>query len=725
MKVRNREAERRESDPFAELNQYRKAAAVFAPGGWIWASDERTNKYLAFARTIDAPEPVAAIEFRISASYHYELYINGAFANRGPVHGDPKWCHYDDLLVELGERVDRIDLFVVVHHSTGTHIHSLTPAPGGLICRVQAGSVVVGTDATWRGRILPMWSDAVSARNWALGYCEDYDARLEPAGWSEKRIGAPELESWRPAVEVENSDETWGAYQPRVTPLLIRRNVEPVTFSAFRAPGLGAGDVFGVSEYSDTEELVVVARDLAFDIDAINDLVPEANAFTLDLGKEYVGFYSIDLEAPRGTVVELSGAELLQPHASGRPWIFRKGGNYSLRYTSRGGRGRFTSFSWNGFRYLHVVLRSNVRRCRFHWIGAVERSAGLSACRRPEITDPDLRRIVAMCERTLAVAPQEHIVDCPTREQSPAFADGLIASAALLKGFCRPSYLLWHLEATLRAPLNEHGLFCGRYPSTAGYWLDFCLVAFRAQTYYERETGRYYKPRETLARWLAVMHWFERNSNDDGIVDFPFQECYRKGLRNFIDHPGLGMHNSPHPGIDRDGASCPLNTHFYAFLKILTSLAAAADEPAEAERLAGRAASLRGAIREWFFDGAVFHDARKEGRLSPFTSWQTNALAVLFDVAEENERRDVMRRMLDGYDRLCRCTPYGYYYFLQALRKADLHEEAIEIIKLEWGKMIKGGATTTWEGFEGDAKDSLCHVWATYPFLYLLENEGA
>jgi len=79
-----------------------------------------------------------------------------------------------------------------------------------------------------------------------------------------------------------------------------------------------------------------------------------------------------------------------------------------------------------------------------------------------------------------------------------------------------------------------------------------------------------------------------------------------------------------------------------------------------------------------------------------------------------------MQAMLDGYDRLCRCSPYFHFYFLPALRKAGLHREALTLIAREWGPMIEAGATTTWETFLGDEKDSLCHPWSTAPLLYLM-----
>ena len=47
-------------------------------------------------------------------------------------------------------------------------------------------------------------------------------------------------------------------------------------------------------------------------------------------------------------------------------------------------------------------------------------------------------------------------------------------------------------------------------------------------------------------------------------------------------------------------------------------------------------------------------------------------------------------------------------------------DAALALIEREWGAMLARGATTTWEGFLGDAKDSLCHPFSTAPLLFLL-----
>ena len=131
---------------------------------------------------------------------------------------------------------------------------------------------------------------------------------------------------------------------------------------------------------------------------------------------------------------------------------------------------------------------------------------------------------------------------------------------------------------------------------------------------------------------------------------------------------------------------------------------------------------LRAAIRRAFHDGTVFHDTVKaDGSLSAGTSWHSNAFACYFGLIEGDEARAALKAMIAGYDRLCRGTPFVYSFMLPALREAGMEREALELIARDWGVMLDRDATTTWETFLGDERDSLCHPWSTAPFMFLLE----
>ncbi len=687
---------------------------------WIWSPEETDNQYVLFTKTLRVSEPDALapgpIRIRISASHHYVLYVNGRYVARGPIHGDPAWCHYDDLLVDWPEGEARVSLAILVHHARGTNIACIIPSRGGLLVQIEYGPYQVVSDENWKCLDLPMWRQPVAARGWALGYCEDYDARLEPEGWPGKRFTDRDMAAWPNAVAVPDADSIWSGYSPRLTPMLERANVAPVAMRAWRAPGTGADDIADVSATCDEETLLPAGDWQPFSLEALHHALASANAVTFDLGEELVGHYMIGLEAPAGLVVEISGAELLR---EGRPWIFRKGTRYSVRYTTRQGMQRFASFTWSGFRYLHMVIRGKTSGVHVHQVGCLEKRAPLTVKQSFHTDDEALGRIVAICQHTLAIGAQEHLIDCPTREQAQYWGDGVFIAQSLWKGFGEPSYLQWYLECFLRVPINPNGQINCIYPGTHTTLLDYSLIPLLGQRFHKENRGVYYKPAETLTKALALKEWYDRHLNAAGLVDFDYEEYAAQGLRNFIDHPGVGWHNFPHPGIDRQGTSCPLNLFFLGYVQTLADIAADLGRP-ERGALREQAQRLAAAIRKTFYDGTVFHDAIDGGNLSDGTSWQTNGLAVYLEVLQGAEATRAMRAMLAGYDRLCRCSPYFQFYFLPALRKAGLHEEALALIKREWGKMLSEGATTTWESFLGDEKDSLCHPWSTAPFLYLI-----
>lgn len=81
-------------------------------------------------------------------------------------------------------------------------------------------------------------------------------------------------------------------------------------------------------------------------------------------------------------------------------------------------------------------------------------------------------------------------------------------------------------------------------------------------------------------------------------------------------------------------------------------------------------------------------------------------------------------------------TPYMYHHVVEALFLANCREEAIQLMKDYWGKMMDLGADTFWEAFKPEDLDfspygspilnSYCHAWSCTPAYligkYLVEN---
>jgi alpha-L-rhamnosidase len=687
---------------------------------WIWHPQTQNNQYLLFVKEATLEHPIQEIPFEITAAYFYKLYINGAFIQQGPVFGDPAWCQYDHNTYIFPNPTKQIQIAVICHHVCETYLHYLIPSRGGFKAGFQVGEHTIRTDETWYGIPLPMWNNDVPDRGWALEYMEDYDARKEPPGWQTKQFPtADKTISENPATIIPASECPWKNETPRLIPDFNYSSIKPVQYRLWKASAKPISDMVELSAVHDSESLSLVQNWQPYD--PTSSISPAGwNAMTLDLGKEKIGYYTIEIDAPEGIVIELSGAERLR---DGRPWISRKGGRYSLRYTTRQGTQRFESFGWSGFRYIHVIFRTNQpETIILSQIGCVEKRPNLGKGMIPSHPNPLMKQILDLCSYTLHVGAQEHLIDCPTREQAQYWGDALFIAMSIWKHFGNDAYLKWYLECYIRVPLRpDHQISC-TYPGEASQiLLDYSLIPVLGQSYYKQEFGVYYKPSETLEKALLIKQWYERHLNEDGLVSFDFQTYFNQELRNFIDHPGIGWHDFPHPGIDRNGVSCGLNLFYYGFVRVLFDLATELNHPRQKD-LQAELTHLATIIPQTFYDGTVYHDALLNGALSEGTSWQTNGLAVYFDLLTGDAAQTCLRIMLDGYDRLCRCSPYFHFYFLPALRKAGMEQEAEDLILREWKTMIDEDATTTWEGFFGDAKDSLCHPWSTAPLLFLLEK---
>lgn len=104
-------------------------------------------------------------------------------------------------------------------------------------------------------------------------------------------------------------------------------------------------------------------------------------------------------------------------------------------------------------------------------------------------------------------------------------------------------------------------------------------------------------------------------------------------------------------------------------------------------------------------------------------------LAGLFD-REKNEK--IMKKAIKEFFPVQNiATPYMYSHITEALFEAGLKEEAVELMKNYWGKMISLGADTFWEAFDPNNPDyspygspiisSYCHAWSCTP-VYLIQK---
>lgn len=105
---------------------------------------------------------------------------------------------------------------------------------------------------------------------------------------------------------------------------------------------------------------------------------------------------------------------------------------------------------------------------------------------------------------------------------------------------------------------------------------------------------------------------------------------------------------------------------------------------------------------------------------------------VLAEVLDPEANKELMKEMVENQFPITGiATPYMYHHVVEALFAAGLNDEAIDLMKNYWGKMLEMGADTFWEAFKPEDPSfspygspiisSFCHAWSCTP-AYLIDK---
>ncbi len=184
--------------------------------------------------------------------------------------------------------------------------------------------------------------------------------------------------------------------------------------------------------------------------------------------------------------------------------------------------------------------------------------------------------------------------------------------------------------------------------------------------------------------------------------------------------------------LDKDGANCCEQILLWNVYNVMGKLASAAGEE---NCCSQKADALKEKINNdfWNEEKGAFIDSFSSGR--NFVTKQTNVMAVLYDFADRNQKKKIIKNVFEN-DTLPQIkTPYFKLFELLALCKCDKIELAQNYISSYWGEMLKLGATSIWEEFNPEKcgvdhyemygepyGKSLCHAWGSGPILLLINQ---
>lgn len=435
-----------------------------------------------------------------------------------------------------------------------------------------------------------------------------------------------------------------------------------------------------------------------------------------DLGEMTVGYLTLDIEAPAGTVVDAFCFEYIDGERI--QYLHQYDGvsyRNSLRFVTQEGRQQFISRQRRGFRYVQLVCRGPAR---IYHIGVVESTHAPKERATFSCSDEQLNAIYNISQRTLLLCMEDAYTDCPTYEQvfwldaaryASLFAQETFGADAL-------SRHCWRLAAH---SLEKLPMVASQCPSG---WdvilppLSFLWSIAVWETYWH--TGSQDFLAELYPAFRSNLDTALRHCTDGGL--------FSATTWNFFDWAA----------IDQAHATVLHNSLLLtAVLDVGIRAATLLGHSADRDRFAAQRLLLLDAI-EMLWDGTkgAYRDSRHaDGKLSSGTSQHTSFLALLHDLAPADRRPQLLRNCLNPPpDMAIVGTPAAMFNLLEALRCNGHATEALDRLRAYWGRMLDAGATSFWEAVDSPAfweqmhlpddgfpTRSHCHGWAASP-VYLL-----
>ena len=311
-----------------------------------------------------------------------------------------------------------------------------------------------------------------------------------------------------------------------------------------------------------------------------------------------------------------------------------------------------------------------------------------------------------------------YTMDLTTRE---FFMDGIKRDRWTWSGDAIQSYLMnYYLRFDTECVKRTIRQLRGKDPVTAhiNTIMDYTFYWFKSILDYYQYTGDVDFVREMWPRMVTLMDYVEGRLNADGMAEGQADDWI------FVDWVDFPMH--------KRGTLC--------FEQIL--LMKAMETMALCAKLLGinksdyrvKSEELRNKIKQtfWSYDTKAYYHAIEEGQMNRQITKFPNMCAILYGLAYEEERREIMQSVMLNPDIPAITTPYMRFYELETLCIDGLHTQVLQEMRDYWGGMLREGATSFWEKYVPSESGtqhlamygrpygkSLCHAWGASP-VYLL-----
>lgn len=628
-------------------------------------ADPHSNSHILFRKIFNIEKGVGRAVAYITADDYYKLYVNGRFVCSGPAPAYHNCYNYNE--VDITEYLKTGENTLAVHTYYQGLINRVWQSGDhrhGLLMDIEVdGEIAVSSDESFLTHRHTAFSEC-GLSGYATQFMERYDSRAAECGFY--RVGFDDS-AWESASAREFVDYT---LVPQRSKMLVFERIKP---QSMRVTG---------------------------------------NKMLLDFGAMYVGVLSACAKGESGERLMIKMGQELNGDESVR-YNLRCNCTYLEEWILSGGDDTLESFDYKAFRYVEIE-RDGIAELSDICLIARHYPFELKAQLKDEFKgDEYAEKIWNLCVHSQKYGIQETIQDCPDREKGFYLGDGCYDAFA--------NYVLTRDDSMVRKLIDDafassficEGLMTCMSCSFMQEIAEYPLILPDLMLWHYRAEGDMDYLIENIKKMKRVLDFYKESYEKDGIINDLDRWCVVEWPKNYQDGYAVDIRE----GLICREAHIAINAYYYRAITVLNKLCDIAGRPPYRD---GR--EIYDAIVNRFYDkeAHMFVDGEEHRHISLIG----NAFPYAFDMAPDEEFEANFRKMLSdkGEDSTSFFTTFPL--LLKFTREED--EEQVRRYLLHegtWRRMLREGATSTFEGWGKDCKwnTSLFHLTMSSAAMFMAD----
>lgn len=432
-----------------------------------------------------------------------------------------------------------------------------------------------------------------------------------------------------------------------------------------------------------------------------------------ELGELSVGYPELIIDAEEGTIVEGYGVEYIADLNTPDEWVQHTANKLNgFRIICSEGKNHWVARERRGMRYLFLVIKNHRNNANIKNVRLIESAYPVQTTPVFNCDDEKINKIHKVACHTLKLCMEDTFTDCPTYEQVTWIGDARNEALFNYYSFGADDIVRRTLEIGAQS-LEHFDLVCCFGPVDYSVSQQLGIPAWSFLW--------------SIAVWEHYLY-----IGDKQFLEkiYPALKMNTENAISKIDNTGLfrGAGMFDWTPIDHN-KSYVTHNQMFLYRSLITSArcAEALGKSEDADHWRDAAKRLKVSINAklWSIDQNSYVDGMDDnGELSKKICQHTNALSLLYEIVQEENREAALKNVISPPDHMTKVgSPFAMFFFIEAYIKIGKPELAMKTIEEYWGQMIDHGATTFWEMIEDGwltgknrkATRSHCHGWSCAP----------